>query len=1002
MKKNFFCSIVLLTIATATMAQSITVRFTARSTNGQYHPFESVRVENETQGWSQRITYPDTVIVLGSSESINVAEAINGPQIKVYPNPFDGHTTTEVQISEDGKASISIMRINGSVVSEYDGFLKEGIYKLNVSLSEPQVAFLCVSTRSGRSVAKMVNTAAGDVDKIDVSYLEGYSSQTKAVGIGPFNVGDQMSYKATYTSSNGMSTSNTVSQSQTTSELITLFFTESSSTTLPTVTTSTVSNITSSSADCGGNVTNDGNATVTARGVCWSISHNPTTSNSNTANGSGTGSFTSSITGLSANTTYYVRAYATNSAGTAYGEEHTFTTSTSVSLPTVTTSTVSSITSSTATCGGNVTNGGNATVTARGVCWSTSHSPTTSNSHTTNGTGTGTFTSSITGLSASTTYYVRAYATNSAGTAYGSEVSFTTSNATSGEWINLGLPSGLLWYSVNLGATTPEGYGNYYAWGETNTKSNYSWNTYSYGSSDNTLTKYCNNSSYGLNGFTDNLTTLQSSDDAATAVLGNGARIPTKAEWQELLSNTTATWTTQNGVYGRKLTATNGNSIFLPAAGFIEGSLLGYNGTCGWYWSASLEESDPRRSLLELYSSDAQSVATFYRYVGLSVRAVHQSGSSVPLPTVTTSTVSSITSSTATCGGNVTNSGGATVTARGVCWSTSHNPTTSNSHTTNSSGTGSFTSSITGLSANTTYYVRAYATNSAGTAYGSEISFTTTATPSVGGFDQNGASNAVFTVASGRTVHFSRGNLQYRASTGTWRFAEHQYDYVGSTNSNISSSYSGWIDLFGWGTSGWNSGANAYQPWATSTSNSDYYPGESYTNNLTGTYANADWGVYNAISNGGNQAGIWRTLTKDEWCYLLESRAASTINGVANSRYAKAVINGTKGVILFPDIFTMPSNMSYPSGINTLSEQFNNNTYTESQWSQMESAGCIFLPAAGLRYGTEVSSVGTHGYYWSSTYNYVNGAWGVVFMDGGLYVSNCARNGGRSVRLVRD
>ena len=138
------------------------------------------------------------------------------------------------------------------------------------------------------------------------------------------------------------------------------------------------------------------------------------------------------------------------------------------------------------------------------------------------------------------------------------------------------------------------------------------------------------------------------------------------------------------------------------------------------------------------------------------------------------------------------------------------------------------------------------------------------------GFDANGASIAVFSVADGRTVRFSRGNLQYQASTDTWRFAERQYDYIGNGNSNISSSYNGWIDLFGWGTSGWkNSGATAYVPWSTSTEYGDYFPGGDNVANLTDAYANADWGVYNAISNGGNQAGMWRTLTKAEWEYLL-------------------------------------------------------------------------------------------------------------------------------------
>ena len=269
-------------------------------------------------------------------------------------------------------------------------------------------------------------------------------------------------------------------------------------------------------------------------------------------------------------------------------------------------------------------------------------------------------------------------------------------------------------------------------------------------------------------------------------------------------------------------------------------------------------------------------------------------------------------------------------------------------------------------------------------------------------FDANGASKALFSVSDTKKVKFSKGNLQYQASTGTWRFAENQTDYIGDGNANISSSYSGWIDLFGWGTSGWNSGANAYQPWATSTSYSDYYPGGSYTNSLTGAYANADWGVYNAISNGGNQAGMWRTLTKDEWEYLLNSRAASTINGVANARYAKAVVNGTNGLVIFPDNFTMPSGISYPSRINTAGGSFTSNTYTESQWSQMEAAGAIFLPAAGFRYGTEVDRVGTFGNYWASTYDSEVIAWYMGFSDGNLVVDYRNRYYGLSVRLVRD
>ena len=267
--------------------------------------------------------------------------------------------------------------------------------------------------------------------------------------------------------------------------------------TLAIVSTSDVSSITTSTATCGGSVSSDACSPVTARGVCWSTSHNPTITGSHTTNGTGTGTFTSSLSGLTANTTYYVRAYATTVAGTKYGEEKSFKTScsavtvnisgnnnicsgasttltasgansytwntgasgssitvnptsstpytvtgtnslgctgnatvtvtvTPVSLATVNTANVTNITTSTATCGGSVSSDACSPVTARGVCWSTSHNPTVAGSHTTNGTGTGTFTSNLTGLAVNTTYYVRAYATTAAGTAYGTEKTFTT------------------------------------------------------------------------------------------------------------------------------------------------------------------------------------------------------------------------------------------------------------------------------------------------------------------------------------------------------------------------------------------------------------------------------------------------------------------------------------------------------------------------------------------------------------------------------------------------
>lgn len=263
---------------------------------------------------------------------------------------------------------------------------------------------------------------------------------------------------------------------------------------------------------------------------------------------------------------------------------------------------------------------------------------------------------------------------------------------------------------------------------------------------------------------------------------------------------------------------------------------------------------------------------------------------------------------------------------------------------------------------------------------------------------KNGALSGKFSVSPTTQVQFSRGNLQYQASTQTWRFAENQYEVLGNNNENISSTYQGWIDLFGWGT-----GNN---PTNTSTDNNDY---STFT----------DWGV-NAISNGGNKANLWRTLTKDEWVYLFYTRAnAAFLFGLGS-------VNGINGTIILPDNWSTPQGATFTPSItrglvdegdyyynqeahNKKASNYSHNTYTAEQWLIMESAGAVFLPCGGGRTDTSVKDEsGTLGHYWSATpvdeyrtYHLSFGTFSLHPQSGNdIYVSDM-RLHGKSVRLVR-
>ncbi len=538
----------------------------------------------------------------------------------VYPE------RVQINIPEDSKGNNGGFAVSGrSVTKEYRDILKvtpdsTHIYINENTGSKGNIGGFAVS---GRSVTKE-NT---DILRVTPDNTHIYVSENSKGNIGGFAVSGRSATK---------SDTNFFFVNSDTTSITTPFYVnntfnlggnlvvQGTISSTPTITTTEVTNIDTASATSGGSIIDDGGDTVTSRGVVYGTSQNPTvTINEGITNdGSGTGTYASVLIGLNPSTTYYVRAYATNAAGTAYGNQVNFSTLAASSMPTVTTDQATNINTASATSGGNVIDDGGFAITERGVCWSISQNPTIADSKTNDGTGAGAFTSSITGLTETTTYYVRAYAMNSTGTAYGNQVSFTTLANDSTVVVVTNPTTGQTWMDRNLGAsqaatssTDELAYGDLYQWGRDTDghQIRTSATTSTLSSGDNP--GHGNFIVVGTNSPFDWRSPQNDNLWQGLSGINNpcpsGYRLPTEAEWEA----ERATWNTNDAV------GAFDSPLKLPAAGYryYTDGTLSSAGSIGYYWSST---AFSYYSWYIIFSSSNAGMINDSRAYGCSVRCI--------------------------------------------------------------------------------------------------------------------------------------------------------------------------------------------------------------------------------------------------------------------------------------------------------------------------------------------------------------------------------------------
>ena len=491
----------------------------------------------------------------------------------------------------------------------------------------------------------------------------------------------------------------------------------------PTVKTAQVTNITSNAAVAGGSVESDGRRTITARGICYGKSPYPTLSDLSTKEGTGLGGFTSSLKDLERNTVYYVRAYATNAMGTAYGDQVKFTTQEGIA--TVTTDSVYNVSTHTAKCKGHIDSDGGFPVTKRGTCWSKRPDPTIDDEITEDGSGLGVFTSTLKNLRENTIYYVRTYATNATETAYGEQVIITTLD---------GLPVVKTEPASNIKANSMVCYGEVLSdcdipvtargfcygtnWYPTIEDALFTTTGKGLGKYQSTLTKLDFGKTYFIRAYATNEMGTSYGEQIEVSTLSGLAEVQmdsimvnanTITCYAQVLSDCDVPVTARGFCYS----TTPGRPTLEDATVTTAGKGLGL------FQSTLADLEFNTTYYIRTYATNA--AGTVYGIWDASITTGDG------LPEVYSDSVSEVRASSIVCHGSIYSDGGFTITERGFCYSsTNANPTIEDMHATGGVGTGSYSCTLLSLSASTTYYLRAYATNSTGTKYGEVLSVTTT------------------------------------------------------------------------------------------------------------------------------------------------------------------------------------------------------------------------------------------------------------------------------------